>query len=118
MWLLILMGVVVVILIFLLGSYSVKGGNTGPAYPTKEEKRLNNASCGGTSMGSGSCEKASNAKGSCDPCKSIAAPADSDADNKLCKKHRKRKCRVCYKDESDGFSGVFSSSPAPFTLGA
>ena len=67
-------------------------------------------------MSSASCQKASQAKGSCGSCKSGAASVDDD--DKPCKKHRKRKCIVCCKDESDGFSGVFSSSPAPFTLGA
>jgi len=115
LWLLILMGVVVVILIFLLGSYSVKGSNDVAPYPTKDEK-CSRSSSGGTSMSSTSCQKASQAKGSNGFCKSGAASVDDD--DKPCKKHRKRKCSVCHKDESDGFSGVFSSSPAPFTLGA
>ena len=107
------MGVIVVILIFLLGTYSVKGSNGVAPYPTTEEKRL---STGGTSIDSASCKKASQAKGSCGPCKSAAASVNDN--DKPCKKHRKRKCYICCKDESDGFSGVFSSAPAPFTLGA
>jgi len=112
-WLLILMGIVVVILIFLLGTYSAEA-------PRKDD-RLDPSSCrscGGSSMtGTGltkSC--ASKASGTCGSGGSNAEPTNNC--DSPCRKHKRRRCnKCCHKETSDdGFSTgmAFISTPAPF----
>jgi hypothetical protein len=93
MWLYILIGVVLVMIVFLLGSYSAR---------TKAitKGQIQTAACGDVptepqeTSGTGSCVFANDTP-------------------KPCKKHRRRKCNVCH---SDGFStdAAFLSNPAPF----
>jgi hypothetical protein len=113
MWLLILLSIILIILIFMLGSYyaKVESVTKSGSFDRCKER----TSCGGNSMGSASCEsKASTASGTTEKCES--SPASVDMDNAQCKKHGKRHCHVCYKKHDDGFSsnGIIISTPAPF----
>ena len=98
MWLYILIGVVIILLVFLLGSYSAK---TKPS--TLGEMKA--ASCESPD------EKPCEPKGCCD-----TGAASYVEEPKPCKKHRIRKCRVCKPVGDDGFStgSAFTSGPADF----
>ena len=92
MWLYILIGVVIILIVFLMGSYSAK---TKPV--TKGE--IQAAACGPEEPQGVDCPT------SCAPVKA----------QNPCKKQCRPKCAVCRSAE-DGFStgGAFLSTPAPF----
>ena len=95
MWLYIVIGVVIILIVFLLGSYSARtkavtkgelqAAGCGPDTPTEPE--------------------GASTTGSCAPAK---APNP-------CKKHRRPKCGACRSEEDGFFAGTaFLSGPAPF----
>jgi len=101
MWLYILIGVVIILLVFLLGTYSAK---TKPS--TLGEMKT--ASCESPD------DKPEGPKGRCD----TGAASYIEEEPKPCKKHRRRKCRVCKPSGDDGFStgSAFTSGPADFAM--
>ena len=100
MWLYILIGVVIILLVFLMGSYSAK---TKPS--TLGEIK---AACASPD------DKPSEPKGRCD----TGAAAYIEEEPKPCKKHKRRRCYVCKPVGDDGFStgSAFTSGPADFAM--
>jgi hypothetical protein len=99
MWLYILIGVVIILLVFLMGSYSAKT-------PPTTLGEIKAATCESPD------EKPAEPKGCCN----TGAASYIEEEPKRCKKHRRRRCYVCKSTGDDGFStgSAFTSGPADF----
>ena len=102
MWLYILIGVVIILLVFLMGSYSAKT-------PPTTLGEIKAATCESPD------DKPAEPKGRCD-----TGAASYVEEPKPCRRHRRRRCYVCKSTGDDGFStgSAFTSGPADFNEAA